>query len=288
MSRRGHPPTLVAERDRPAGREDVMSSTTEHTEGFQITPEQAEVYEERFVPGIFAEWAPRLVAFAEIAPGDHVLDVACGTGIVARTAADAVGPTGSVTGLDLNPAMLDVARRVRPDVAWRQGDAATLPFEDATFDVVTCQMALMFMPDRRRVLAELARVARRRVAVLVPAALPDQPAYARLTDVVARHAGDEAAALLHTYWSCGDLPALTALAGAVGLGDVAARTVTGTAAFPSAEALVATEVEGSPLVDRIDGATYDRIPRGRHRRPGGVPHAARHPRGAARVPPGGG
>jgi SAM-dependent methyltransferase len=164
-----------------------------------------------------------------------------------------------VTGLDLNPAMLDVARRIRREVNWRQGDAAALPFADDSFDVVTCQMALMFMPDRRRALAEMARVARRRVAVLVPASLADQPAYGPLTEVVARHAGDDGAALLHTYWSCGDLPWLTARAGDVGLAGVEARTVTGTARFPSAEALVATEIEGSPLIDRIDRATYDRI-----------------------------
>ena len=236
-----------------------MSNITERQEGFQITAEQAEVYEERFVPGIFAEWAPRLVAFAEVVPGDAVLDVACGTGIVARTAIEAVGPSGSVTGLDLNAAMLDVARRIRPEVNWRQGDAAALPFADDSFDVVTCQMALMFMPDRPRVLAEMVRVARRRMAFVVPASLADQPAYGPLTEVVARHAGDDGAALLHTYWSCGDLSSLSALAGDVGFVGVETRTVTGTASFPSAEALVATEIEGSPLIDRIDRATYERI-----------------------------
>jgi SAM-dependent methyltransferase len=234
-----------------------MAETTEEaTESFQITREQAEVYEERFVPGIFAEWAPRLVAFAGIAPGDDVLDVACGTGIVARSAAEAVGPTGSVTGLDLNPAMLEVAARVRPDLTWRQGEAASLPFPTDSVDVVTCQMALMFMPDPGAVLAELARVARRLVALLVPAAIGDQPAYSALTEVVARHAGADGAALMATYWSCGDLPWLLDAAATAGLVGLESRTVTGTAAFPSAEAMVATEVEGSPLVDRIDEATY--------------------------------
>lgn len=235
-------------------REDDMS-----TETFQISPEAAEVYEASFVPGIFAAWAPRLVAFVEVETGDEVLDVACGTGIVARSAADVVGPTGRVTGLDVNQAMLDVARRVRPAVTWRQGDATALPFPDDAFDVVTCQMALMFIADRRRALEELARVARRRVGVVVPAALRDQPAYSRLTAVVAEHAGDDGAALMATYWSCGDLPWLTSLARGAGLGDLGTSTVTGTAVFPSAEALIATEVEGSPLLDRIDDATYTRI-----------------------------
>ncbi len=237
----------------------MSTETNQRRESFQITPEQAEVYEERFVPGIFAEWAPRIVAYAEITPGDRVLDVACGTGIVARTAAAAVAPGGAVTGVDLNPAMLAVARRVSPGLAWQQGDAAALPVADDAVDVCTCQMALMFFADRPAAWREMARVARRRVAVLVPASIAEQPAYSLLTEVVAEHAGDEGAALLMAYWSAGDLGELTSTAGAAGLRDVESSTVLGTAAFDSIEALVATEVEGSPLIDRIDAATYARI-----------------------------
>ena len=83
-------------------------------ETFQITPAQAEMYESTFVPAIFAQWAPLLLDAAEVRPAERVLDVACGTGILARTAAERVGPTGSVVGVDLNPAMLAVARRLRP------------------------------------------------------------------------------------------------------------------------------------------------------------------------------
>lgn len=229
------------------------------TETYQITPEAAEAYEARFVPGIFAEWAPRLLRFAEVQPGQRVLDVACGTGIVARSAADLVGPEGRVMGVDLNPAMLDVARRVAPTLEWRQGDVADLPFADDSFDVVLCQMAFMFFPDRERALAELVRVARRRVALVVPAGIDDQPAYGLFTEVVARHAGAEGASMVGAYWSAGDLDVLRGLLRAAGLEDVTAQTTVGTAAFASIDALVATEVEGSPLVDRIDEATYQAI-----------------------------
>lgn len=237
----------------------MSPETDEVAESFQITPEQAEVYEARFVPGIFAEWAPRIVAYAEVAPGDRVLDVGCGTGVVARTAAAAAGPQGELVGVDLNPAMLGVARRLRPDLDWRQGDAATLPLPDDSVDVTTCQMAMMFFPDRAAAWREMARVTRRRVAVLVPASIDEQPAYSLLTEVVERHAGPEGAALMMAYWSAGDLAELTAAATAAGLADVESATVLGTAAFDSVDALVATEVEGSPLVDRIDEPTYARI-----------------------------
>jgi SAM-dependent methyltransferase len=237
------------------------------TESFRIPLEAAEVYEARFVPAIFAEWAPRLVDLAGVAPGWSVLDVACGTGIVARTVAPRVGRTGEVTGVDLNEAMLTVARRAAApsdaaaDIAWRQGDVAELPFADAAFDAVLCQMALMFFPDRVRALAEMRRVVRPggRVAVCVPAALDDQPAYRVLVEVASRHAGPEALSLLGAYWSCGDLAALADRCGAAGLAVVETVTETGTARFASTDDMVATEVEGSPLVDRITDEVYARI-----------------------------
>ena len=97
------------------------------TETFQVSVEAAELYESRFVPAIFAEWAPLLVDAARIRPGQSVLDVACGTGVVARTAADRLAGNGTVTGLDLNEGMLAVAERVRPDLHWAGGGGAPQP-----------------------------------------------------------------------------------------------------------------------------------------------------------------
>lgn len=229
------------------------------TETFQISPAAATLYEEEFVPAIFAEWAPRLVAAAGVGHGDVVADVACGTGIVARVAADIVGPDGHVIGIDLNPAMLDVAQRVRPDLVWRIGDAADLPLDDDSVDVALCQLALMFMPDRAAVLSELRRVARHRVGLVVPAAVADQPAYRLFTEVVTRHAGPEGASAVGVYWSAGEEDMLRGLAAEAGLQQVRVETVLGTASFDSTDALVATEVEGSPLIDHIDSATYAAI-----------------------------
>jgi ubiquinone/menaquinone biosynthesis C-methylase UbiE len=227
-------------------------------DAFQVSAAAAEVYESTFVPAIFAEWAPLLVDLAGVAPGRSVLDVACGTGIVARTAADRLPDAGSVTGVDLNEAMLAVAGRVRPDIVWRAADAASLPFPDRSFDVVLCQMALMFFPDRRRALAEMARVvtADGTVALAVPASLDEQPAYGRFVDLVVRHAGPAARSLLGTYWACGDRDELRALVESAGLAVTATRTHVGTARFGSVEAFVATEIEGSPLVDRITPEVY--------------------------------
>jgi SAM-dependent methyltransferase len=233
-------------------------------ETFQVSAEAAERYEAQFVPAIFAEWAPRLIEIAGVEAGQRILDVACGTGIVARTAADRLAGSGQVIGLDLNPAMLAVAGRVRPELDWRQGDAADLPFPDGSFDRVLCQMALMFFPDRLLTLREMARVARPGgvVAVCVPAAIEDQPAYGPFVEMAVDQAGGDARTQLGAYWSCGGLRQLTGWFTAAGLTVVATRTELGTAAFDSPEALAATEVKGSPLAERISDEVVARIESG--------------------------
>jgi len=155
------------------------SSEIDSAETFQISAEQAASYEHTFVPAIFAQWASPLLDAADVQPGQRVLDVACGTGILARTAADRVGPSGTVVGVDINAGMLTVARRVRPDLDYRRADAVSLPFPNDTFDAVLCQSALMFFPDATRALSEMGRVCRPSgvVGVQVYSSLDAQPAY---------------------------------------------------------------------------------------------------------------
>ena len=96
------------------------------------------MYEEFFVPALFERCARELVDLVELRPGETVLDLACGTGVVARQAAAAVGDGGHVVGLDLRPGMLAVASSLptRPRIEWVEGDALALPFPEASFDVV--------------------------------------------------------------------------------------------------------------------------------------------------------
>jgi ubiquinone/menaquinone biosynthesis C-methylase UbiE len=141
---------------------------TEH-EAWQVSGNAAEVYERCFVPAISGRWAPQVVDAARVAAGDRVLDVGCGTGVLARAAADGVEADRKVSGLDLNEGMLAVARRLRPNIDWRHGDATDLPFADASYDVVVSQFALMYFPDRAAALREMVRVLRTggRLAVAV-------------------------------------------------------------------------------------------------------------------------
>jgi SAM-dependent methyltransferase len=166
-----------------------------------------------------------------------------------------------VVGVDLNTAMHTVARRVRPDVDWRQGDVEALPFPDESFEVVLCQMALMFFPDRAKAIREMSRVTTHggTVAVLVPADLADQPVYGPLVDVITRHAGADAGALLDTYFACGDLDQLIDLFDKAGLHTVTTRTMCGTVSSPSVEAAVATEMNSTPLGQRVTPDVVQRI-----------------------------
>jgi SAM-dependent methyltransferase len=232
-------------------------------ETFQIPLETAEIYESKFVPALFADWAPHVVDMGAVAPGQSVLDVACGTGIVARTALGRAGAGGRVAGVDLNRAMLTVAGRVCPGVELHEADVVALPFEDATFDAVLCQMALMFFPDRLAAVREMARVVRPAgtVVLMVPSSLDAQPAYRLLVDLAARHAGPEAVAMLSAYWACGDLDALVGTVEAAGLGVVSTRTRTGRARFASIDEFVAVEVESTPVRERLTDAEYDALRR---------------------------
>jgi ubiquinone/menaquinone biosynthesis C-methylase UbiE len=127
------------------------------SERWQVSTDAAEVYESCFVPAIFGAWAGPVADAAGIRTADRVLDVGCGTGVLAREALRRVGQEGRVVGLDLNEGMLAVAARTEPKIEWQLGDAASLPFEDASFDVVVSQFALMYFPDRVASLREMWR-----------------------------------------------------------------------------------------------------------------------------------
>lgn len=231
------------------------------TETFQISPEQAEAYEERFVPALFEQWVEPVLQAAAVGPGDRMLDVACGTGVVARAAAERVAPDGRVTGVDLNPAMLAVARRVAPNIEWWQGDAAALPFPEDAFDVVTCQSSIFFFPDPTGALREMGRVTRPggRLVVQAFSSLAAQPAYGPWVDMVARYAGPDAVELLGTYWTHGDAEIMRKRCADAGLRVSAVYEHTRPAYFPNIQTMVLTEVNATPLRDRLGPAQLDQI-----------------------------
>jgi ubiquinone/menaquinone biosynthesis C-methylase UbiE len=107
----------------------------------------------------------QLLASASLELGARVIDVACGTGLVTFWAAQAVGPTGQVFGVDLSGRMVETARRLAgvrkvSNTSFARMDAETLDFPDASFDVALCSLGLMYVPDPVRAIREMARVLR--------------------------------------------------------------------------------------------------------------------------------
>lgn len=227
----------------------------------QVTSRAAEVYEEFFVPALFQEWTDRVADAATLRAGDHVLDVACGTGVLARTVAARVGSSGTVIGLDVNDGMLAVARRKAPRVDWRSGRAEALPFDAESFDAVVSQFGLMFFEDRRAALVEMMRVLRHggRLVVAVWDSLERTPGYAAVSQLLQRLFGDRAADALRAPFVLGDPGALRSLFDSAGFTSATVTTHKGTARFPSIKAWMYTEVKGWTLADMIDEAQFARL-----------------------------
>ena len=232
-----------------------MTPTTDAAAG-QVSMAAARVYERDFVPALFGQFAPMLVEAAEVGAGQAVLDVGCGTGIAALAALGRVGPEGSVTGLDLNPGMLAVARTKADAVDWIEGAAEALPFDDDTFDIVLCQFALMFFADRTGALREMARVARPggRIALLAWEALERTPGYDRLVPLLRDAAGPEAAGALAAPFVLGDPADLAAELARAGLTAAEGRVLTGTARHASLDGWLDTEIGGWTLAQTVSTA----------------------------------
>lgn len=227
----------------------------------QLIRSAAEVYDAFFVPALFGEWAPRMAEAADLEPGQSVLDVACGTGILAREAWPRVSPGGSVHGLDCNPDMLAVAKRREPAIHWQSGQAESLPFEDGRFHVVTCQFGLMFFEDRRLALAEMWRVLRPGGQLLVAVwdALERTPGYAAMVALLQQLFGEAIASELRAPFVLGEPQPLLELFAEAGIHGAEIRTLVGSARFPSIEDWVHTDVKGWTLADRIDDAQYAQL-----------------------------
>ncbi len=184
----------------------------------------AENYQRHFVPTIGEPAAAVILAAAALRPGERVLDVACGTGVVTRHAAEQVGPAGTVTGIDVAPDMIDVARATpapeAPAIDWQVGDAMSLPLPGGSYDVVLCQMGLMFMEDRAAAVAEMCRVLAPggRVVLGTPGAI--QPPFVVLEQAIVEHINADLGGFVGAVFSLHDPEAVADLLRGAGLQDV--------------------------------------------------------------------
>ena len=208
----------------------------------------AESYENYMVPGLFAPWSSHLIRIANPQPGERVLDVACGTGIVARQIAARVGPQG-IIGLDLDPDKIDVARAVAKReglaIEWKTGPAEQLPFPDGSFDLIICQFGLMFFSDQHTALMEMYRVLRRdgRVVLSVWQGLDRHPFYQTLDDVSRQRLGKSS---VGAVFSLGDADEVHTLLSNAGFQDITIESMSITAHHPNPQEFLAWEIDVDP------------------------------------------
>jgi ubiquinone/menaquinone biosynthesis C-methylase UbiE len=229
-----------------------VAKTTDGAQ-WQLHGDAAELYERHLVSAVTSIWAEDLVGRVAVGPGQSVLDVACGTGIVARTAADRVGRGGRVAGLDINPAMLAVARShpqvTGPAIAWTQGSALALPFGDASYDVVLCQFGMQFFPDRARGLAEMHRVltADGRIGLSVYGPIEHNPGTFALAQALDRHLGTGASQTKRSEHVLAHASLLESLVSAAGFREITVVTETKPFRFGSAAEFVQIQLTATPL-----------------------------------------
>lgn len=189
-----------------------------------------EMYERWLVGPLFRPWAEIALDEVALSPGDRVLDIACGTGIVARVARGRLGDDGYVVGIDVSADMLAVARAVAPGIDWREGNASDLPLHDGEqFGVVVCQQGLQFFSDKPAAAAQMRRALAKggRLAVATWRSDDEIPFFLELRRIAERHLG----AIVDQRYSFGDAGLLEALLRDAGFREVRLRRIAHTIRF---------------------------------------------------------
>ena len=220
-----------------------------------------ENYERYLVRSIFAPWADDLVEMAALQPGERALDIACGTGIVARTAARRLGSGGGVVGLDLSAPMLAVARSAAAaegvTIKWREGNGLQLPLGDDAFDVVVCQQGLQFFPDRPAALREMYRVLAPggRLVLSVWREIERSPGFAVLAQALTRHVGPEAGILMTSGpFGLSSTEELRKLTTRANFKDINIRPAAKVLHYPASDEFVLRYAAGSALAGAVANA----------------------------------
>ena len=223
--------------------------------GFQVSANAAELYERYAVPHVLGPWAPELVELAALKRGDRVLDLACGTGVVARLAAARVGTAGQVIGMDLNASMLSVARGLPPPsgpaIVWIEGSATAMELPDKSMDVVLCQQGLQFFPEKPAALREMHRVLVPGGRVLLSVWRSAGPYNIAVADALERHVDMNTATRYRASRMVPDAGGLQRLLVEAGFRDVRVQPSSMTILLPPIEHFVLCHLSASPVAGAV-------------------------------------
>jgi ubiquinone/menaquinone biosynthesis C-methylase UbiE len=216
-------------------------------------------YDEYLVPGMFVPLAQVVAEAVDAAPGDRVLDVGCGSGVLSRELARRVAPDGSVVGSDLGEGMLAVARGYASaiPISYVQADAEQLPFADGEFSVVTCQQALQFFPGRLVALAEFRRVlaAGGRLAVACWCSIEGTAGMRAIAKALDRHIGRHAGDMMRAPFVIEDPAELRMLLESAGFSDIVVEIERIEARYPTPEQFAPRTIAAGPIAPIFAAAT---------------------------------
>jgi ubiquinone/menaquinone biosynthesis C-methylase UbiE len=217
-------------------------------------------YEKYFVPVIGGPLAKELIEVAAIRQGERVLDVACGTGIVARLASERVGANGRVVGVDLNAGMLAIARSASAgnQIEWYEANAEKIPLPDDSFDVVLCQLGLQFFQDRLAGLKEMRRVLAPGGRVLIRTAGPTPDLFKVFDEALGRHIGPQLSAFVQKVFSLYDKEELQRLLKDAVFHEISIRSEIKTAPLPRAEEFLWQYINSTPLAEPVSQASAEK------------------------------
>jgi len=203
-------------------------------------------YEALFVPALFSTWTRHLVEGASVTQGAHTLDIACGSGVLARHVLSKTGGSGRVVGVDPAPGMIAAARELESNVEWVLSSAEKLEFDDCSFDSIVSQFGMMFFTDRNAAINEMFRVLKPggRLAVAVWNSLENNPAYGDIIAVLDEEVSIAAGDALRLPYSLGDPEEVTGVFDRADFADISVETRAEQATFPSSRAMVEAELRG--------------------------------------------
>lgn len=226
-----------------------------------VPQEEARLYESGLVPAFFAHLADHIVESVDIQEGDRILDVGCGTGVLARAIAKRNGREDRIVGIDLNEAMLAVARDHSPKIKWQQGNACELPFPDASFQIVLSQGMMNHCPEPVTAFREMWRIQDTpgKLVVAFDAPFTDTSIYYHYTEVVRRVCSPEAIALFDAICALGERGNFTDILAEAGIAHAQVRRWDCPVYLPSIENLVEADVKATAISDFVDDETYQKL-----------------------------
>lgn len=225
---------------------------------YQLDLDAAKFYETHFVPTIFKNWSEILLDKTPLKFSDKLLDVACGTGIVARQARKRELHIDNIYGIDLNQGMIKVAEELAPGINWVQGSADEMTFENDFFDKVVCQFGLMFFPKKVNALNELNRVRKKdgKIIMGIWNSLEENEAYYDLLELVEEVLDSETAEILKAPFKLGKKEDICELIEQSELTNYNIETVISEIQFPSIKYWIDCDIKASTIANSISDEQY--------------------------------